>query len=143
MRRTLTQILVLGGGYFIISSLFAIFSDIIGTAFALMFPLFLVIVIILAFLKPIEKISLFNDKHPNITLLLSIIGVYTYVYFAINLYGIILESIGSDNNYINSLVESYNYWYDIVEMVLSLAFVVSIGVSFLLILYKNIRDKKS
>lgn len=143
LRKALTQTLVLGGVYFIVSSLFAVFSDIIGTVFSLIFPLFVVIVVTIAFFRPIQKIIIFNNKHPNITLLLSVIGTYAYIYFAINLYGAVLESLSNDaGNHINSLLTSYNDWYDIIETVLSFSFVVGIIISCLIILYKNIKDKK-
>jgi len=143
LKKALIQALILGGFYFVISSLFIFLSNILGTVFALVFPFFVALVIILAFFKPIPKIVTFNDKHPNITLLLSVIGVYAYAYFTLNLYGIILEGINSDvGSYTSVLFESYGYWHDIIEDLLGFALVAGIIISCFVILYRNIRNKK-
>ena len=90
MNTKCNQILILSGGYFIISSALGMINYGVHQIFAIVFPLFLLVVGISSIFVEFGWVVDFREKYPSISLLLKILGIYTIIFFLFN----ILNAIG-------------------------------------------------
>lgn len=139
MKNKLSQILLLCGLYFIISSFFGLISNHFNFLFAIIFPVFFIFVITLTLVGLVNWVKRIKEKLPNITLLLNVLGTYTIVYFAINLFGMLMQYINSNGQW-NALYSFYEEWGELIIAATDIVFfAVFITVLFIILIKKLIK----
>ena len=83
--KKLYHILFLCGLYFLASSFFTLILPLYRTIFAVLFPIFLLLILIVVLKKPITSLQDFKQKYPKIFNLLAIIGGYLLIYFFLHI----------------------------------------------------------
>ena len=89
MNTKCNQILILSGGYFIISSVLGMINYGVYQIFTIVFPLFLLVVGISSIFVKFGWVMDFRKKYPSISLLLKILGLYTIIFFLFNIFNAI------------------------------------------------------
>ena len=79
------NILFLCGLYFLASSFFTLILPLCHTIFAVLFPIFLLLTLIVILKKPTISFQNFKQKYPKIFNLLAIIGGYLLIYFFLHI----------------------------------------------------------
>ena len=85
MKNKIQQIFVFCGLYFLASSFFTLILPLCRTIFAVLFPIFLLLILIVVLKKPITSLQDFKQKYPKIFNLLTIIGGYLLIYFFLHI----------------------------------------------------------
>ena len=128
MKSKILQILTLCGGFFIISSVLSMISYILQQICAVIFPIFLIIIVLLCIMSKLSRVTNFQIKYPNLTLLLNVMGGYVLIYFLLNIIVIPLLSDISD-------------YMALIDGAISFGFIVSVFISLLIILVRTVKRK--
>lgn len=138
MNSKLNQILVSSGLYFIVSSFFALISSSFNLLFALFFPVFLVFIISLTLLKRLSCVQNLTKKNPNIVLLLNVLGIYTIVYFIINIIGTVLQYMNEQGR-LTSVYSIYEDWGEPIGAVIDILFFAVFVATLFIILVRSLK----
>lgn len=138
MSSKLNQILVSSGLYFIISSFLGLINSRFNSLFALAFPVFLIFIISLTLLKQLSWVRSLIKKFPNIVLLLNVLGIYTVVYFIINVIGIVLQYMG-ERGLLTSVYSIYEEWGEPASAAIDILFFAVFVVAFFIILVRSLK----
>lgn len=138
MSSKLNQILVSSGLYFIISSFLGLINSSFNSLFALAFPVFLIFIISLILLKQLSWIRSLTKKFPNIFLLLNVLGIYTVVYFIINIIGIVLQYM-NEQGLLTSVYSIYEEWGEPASAVIDILFFAAFIVALFIILVRSLK----
>ncbi len=137
MKDKLMQVFVLSGVYFIISAFLGLISQYFNLLSAFVFPVFLFSLLFLTFFKPLNWVIKFKDNFPSIVLLLNIFGIYTIIYFMVNVMGMSLSYvIGKDSSF--SML--YQEWGEVINTGIDLMFYFGLIVALLVILVGKFRE---
>lgn len=134
----LNQILVSSGLYFIISSFLGLINSSFNSLFALAFPVFLIFIISLTLLKQLSWVRSLTKKFPNIFLLLNVLGIYTVVYFIINIIGIVLQYM-NEQGLLTSVYSIYEEWGEPAGAVIDILFFAVFIVALFIILVRSLK----
>lgn len=140
MKNKLSQILLLCGLYFIISSFFGLISNHFNSLFAIIFPVFFIFVITLTLVRLVNWVKRIKEKLPNIALLLNILGAYTIIYFIINLFGMLIQYINS-NGQRNTIYSIYEEWGELIIAAIDIVFFTVFITALFVILIKKLIKK--
>lgn len=138
----MTQVFVLCGLYFIISSFLGIFVGGISHFSALVFLLFLPGVVVITIFKSFSFVATLKDKYPSLTILLNILGVYVVIYFIRNLLGILGEAL-CENKILNCQVREYAEWEEFLAAMIDIVFFMILMLSLIFILVRKISEVSS
>lgn len=138
MSSKLNQILVLSGLYFIISSFLGLINSSFNSLFALAFPVFLIFIISLTLLRQLSWVRSLTKKFPNIFLLLNVLGIYTVVYFIINIIGIVLQYM-NEQGLLTSVYSIYEEWGEPARAVIDILFFAVFVVALFIILVRSLK----
>lgn len=138
MSSKLNQILVSSGLYFIISSFLGLINSSFNSLFALAFPVFLIFIISLTLLKQLSWVRSLTKKFPNIFLLLNVLGIYTVVYFIINIIGIVLQYM-NEQGLLTSVYSIYEEWGEPASAVIDILFFAVFIVALFTILVRSLK----
>ena len=128
MKSKMLQILTLCGGFFIISSVLSMISYILQQICAVIFPIFLIIIVLLCIMSKLSRVTNFQIKYPDLTLLLNVLGGYVLIYFLLNIIVIPLLSDISD-------------YMALIDVAISFGFIVSVFITLLIILVRTVKRK--
>lgn len=128
MKSKMLQILTLCGGFFIISSVLSMISYILQQICAVIFPIFLIIIVLLCIMSKLSRVTNFQIKYPDLTLLLNVLGGYVLIYFLLNIIVIPLLSDISD-------------YMALIDVAISFGFIVSVFITLLIILVRTVKQK--
>lgn len=138
MSSKLNQILVSSGLYFIISSFLGLINSSFNSLFALAFPVFLIFIISLTLLKQLSWVNSLTKKYPNIFLLLNVLGIYTVVYFIINIIGIVLEYM-NEQGLLTLVYSIYEEWEEPAGAVIDILFFAVFIVALFIVLVRSLK----
>ena len=135
MNTKCNQILILSGGYFIISSALGMINYGVHQIFTIVFPLFLLVVGISSIFVKFGWVVDFREKYHSISLLLKILGLYTIIFFLFN----ILNAIGLFSDF-------YQIYGDLANGVIDFIFLLSLILALIFIFINKakgiLKDKK-
>ncbi len=135
MNTKCNQILILVGGYFIISSALEVINNGFHHIVAVVFPLFLLIVGISSIFIEFGWVVDFRKEYPSISLLLKILGLYAIIFFLFN----ILNEIGIFSNFYQVYGDFAN---GLVDFVFLLIFIFALIFIFINKFKSVLKDKK-
>lgn len=135
MNTKCNQILILSGGYFIVSSALGMINYGVHQIYTIVFPLFLLVVSISSIFVKFGWVVDFREKYPSISLLLKILGLYTIIFFLFN----ILNAIGLFSDF-------YQIYGDLANGVIGFIFLLSFILALIFIFINKakgiLKDKK-